>query len=46
MRHSVKVVALAVALLVTPAMAADGVLDGKAAAELGDYERAENWRPG
>jgi uncharacterized protein len=45
MRHFAVAVALALALLATPA-AADGVLDGKAAAELGDFERAVAiWRP-
>ncbi len=45
MRHFATAVALALALLVTPA-AADDVLDGKAAAELGDFERAVAiWRP-
>lgn len=45
MRHLAIAAALVLALLVTPA-AADGVLDGKAAAELGDYERAVAiWRP-
>lgn len=45
MRHFTTAVGLALALLVTPA-AADGVLDGKAAAELGDFAGAVAiWRP-
>lgn len=46
MRQFVAAAALAVALTALPAAAADAVLDGKAAAELGDYVRAvEIWRP-
>jgi uncharacterized protein len=46
MRHLGTAMALATALLVAPPVAANDVLDGKAAAELGDYARAvEIWRP-
>ena len=46
MRHLTMTAALALAFLAIPAAAQDGVLDGKAAAELGDFAKAVAiWQP-